>query len=144
MEPLLVKVISQVPVLYDDLYQQPGFPLFDAVDELCPILVFPWTKEFLRMVALSLVTAHRSEWLFDTHFLMMDLAQDLAISINGSGADISERTPRDASLSAISLPLIPVCSGIQRKCSATIPSASLHSPTKRERVFDAASALRVA
>ena len=42
-KPHLVKVISQVPVAYDDLYQQPGFPPVAAVDELCPVLVSPST-----------------------------------------------------------------------------------------------------
>ena len=42
-EPYLVKVISQVSVPCDHLYQQTGFPPVAAVDELCPVLVSAWT-----------------------------------------------------------------------------------------------------
>ena len=87
--------------------------------------------------------------LSETPFLNVDLAQHLAIPTNGSDPTISEHALRDASLSAISLPLIPVFSGTQRRqslCrSATLSSASCIPATNHEwAVAGTASALRAA
>ena len=80
--------------------------------------------------------------------LDVDFEQHLAIPTNGSEPTIPKRAPRDVSLSAILLPLIPVCPGTHKRRillrSASLPSASLHFPTSREWVASTASALRAA
>ena len=95
-----------------------------------------------------LVAVHHLEWFSVTHSLIIHFDQHLAIPTNNSGPTIPERAPKNASLLAISLPLIPVYPVTHKRRSllhpASLPSASLHSPTSRERVTGTASALRAA
>ena len=97
-----------------------------CVDDIARVPIAKSSFEWLHL----LVAVHHLECFSVIHYLMIDFDQHLAITTYGSGPTASERELNDASLSAISLPLVPMCPGTH-KAPRLGPRAQRFSPTLR-------------